>query len=110
MADKTDLLYYKDPYQIDFTANVFSVKSVKDNKWDVVLDRTCFYPEGGGQPSAFGEIDGIKVDYVYKKDGEIFHSITVGFGIMGAHGGMIRQEDRWKIILHIRENLQKQMP
>ena len=41
------------------------------------------------------------------KDGEIYHSITVGYGIMGAHGGMIRPEDRWKIILHIRENLQK---
>ena len=44
------------------------------------------------------------------KDGEIFHSITVGYGIMGAHGSMIRQEDRWNIILHIRENLQKQTP
>ena len=41
------------------------------------------------------------------KEGEIYHSITVGYGIMGAHGGMIRPEDRWKIILHIRENLQK---
>ena len=41
------------------------------------------------------------------KDGEIYHSITVGYGIMGAHGGMIRANDRWKIILHIRENLQK---
>ena len=41
------------------------------------------------------------------KDGEIYHSITVGYGIMGAHGGMIVPEDRWKIILHIRENLQK---
>lgn len=40
------------------------------------------------------------------KDGEIYHSITVGYGIMGAHGNMIRPEDRWKIILHIRENLQ----
>ena len=40
-------------------------------------------------------------------DGEIYHSITVGYGIMGAHGAMITQEDRWKIILHIRENLQK---
>ena len=39
-------------------------------------------------------------------DGEIYHSITVGYGIMGAHGGMIRPEDRWKIILHIR-NLQQ---
>ena len=41
------------------------------------------------------------------KDGALYHSITVGFGIMGAHGGMIRPDDRWKIILHIRENLQK---
>jgi hypothetical protein len=41
------------------------------------------------------------------KDGAIYHSITVGYGIMGAHGGMIRPDDRWKIILHIRENLQK---
>ena len=41
------------------------------------------------------------------KDGAIYHSITVGYGIMGAHGSMILPEDRWKIILHIRENLQK---
>ncbi|MEN8227861.1 MAG: cytochrome c [Bacteroidota bacterium] len=44
------------------------------------------------------------------RDGEIYHSITVGYGIMGAHGGMIRPEERWKIILHIRTNLQNQMP
>lgn len=52
------------------------------------------------------------VDEIVKelKDGEIYHSITVGYGIMGAHGGMIRPDDRWKIILHIRENLQKQTP
>jgi len=41
------------------------------------------------------------------KDGEIYHSITVGYGIMGAHGGMISPDERWKIILYIRENLQK---
>jgi len=41
------------------------------------------------------------------KDGEYYHAITVGYGIMGAHGGMILPEDRWKIILHIRNNLQK---
>jgi hypothetical protein len=40
-------------------------------------------------------------------DGEIYHSVTVGYGIMGAYGPLIRQEDRWKIILHLRENLQK---
>jgi hypothetical protein len=41
------------------------------------------------------------------RDGAMYHSITVGYGIMGAHGNMIRPEDRWKIILHVRENLQK---
>ena len=40
------------------------------------------------------------------KDGEIFHSITLGFGSMGSHGSQIRTEDRWKVIHYIRE-LQK---
>ena len=41
------------------------------------------------------------------KDGEIYHVVTVGFGIMGAHGSMIGPDKRWEIILYIRENLQK---
>jgi mono/diheme cytochrome c family protein len=36
-------------------------------------------------------------------DGEIFHSITLGFGSMGAHISQIKPEDRWKIILYIRK-------
>ena len=39
------------------------------------------------------------------KDGEIFHSITLGFGSMGAHGSQIKPEDRWSLVLYIR-NLQ----
>lgn len=42
-----------------------------------------------------------------KPEGEIYHSITVGYGIMGAHGSQIRQEDRWKVILYMRDELQK---
>jgi len=41
------------------------------------------------------------------KDGEIYHSITLGFGTMGAHGSQIREEDRWKLVLYIR-GLQKE--
>lgn len=37
------------------------------------------------------------------KDGEIFHSITLGFGSMGAHGSQIRTDDRWKIVHYIRQ-------
>lgn len=37
------------------------------------------------------------------KDGEIFHTITLGIRSMGAHGSQIRPEDRWKLILYIRK-------
>ncbi len=40
-------------------------------------------------------------------DGEIYHVITFGFGVMGPHGAMISQEDRWSIVHYIREALQK---
>jgi mono/diheme cytochrome c family protein len=36
------------------------------------------------------------------KDGEIFHSVTLGFGSMGAHGSQIKPDDRWKLVLYIR--------
>ena len=37
-----------------------------------------------------------------KTDGEMFHTITVGFGIMPAHGIIVRPDDRWKVILYVR--------
>jgi mono/diheme cytochrome c family protein len=37
------------------------------------------------------------------RDGEIFHSITLGFGSMGAHGSKIRPDERWKLVLYIRK-------
>lgn len=75
---------------------------------------SCHGPTGDGQGHLFTSerypyppADLISDNVKALKDGEIYHSITVGYGIMGAHGGMIRPDDRWKIILHIRENLQK---
>ena len=41
------------------------------------------------------------------KDGEIYHTITLGFGPMGAHGSQIKSDDRWKLVLYVRE-LQKE--
>lgn len=42
------------------------------------------------------------------KDGEIYHSITLGYGSMGAHGSQILPDDRWKLIHYIRQVLQKE--
>lgn len=37
------------------------------------------------------------------KDGEIYHTITLGFGSMGPYGSQVRPDDRWKIITYIRK-------
>jgi misacylated tRNA(Ala) deacylase len=47
----TDKLYWNDMYAKDFTAKI-----VKSERNELVLDRTLFYPTGGGQPSDTGKI------------------------------------------------------
>lgn len=53
------------------------------------------------------EISGVVTSKL--KDGEIYHTITLGFGSMGAHGAQIRPDDRWKLVLYVRQ-LQKTAP
>ena len=45
-------------------------------------------------------------EMIKRPDGELFHTITLGFGVMGAHGSMIRPEDRWKTIMYVRKEIQ----
>lgn len=43
-----------------------------------------------------------------KTDGEMFHTITVGFGIMEPHAIIVRPDDRWKTILYVRSMQNKE--
>ena len=71
----TEALYMKDAYLKKWEAKVVSVKEDKF----IVLDKTAFYPKGGGQPWDEGFIikDGekFKVVYVGKFAGEISHEV-----------------------------------
>jgi len=75
---KTDMLYYNDQYQRQFEAQVLDVAQVLDGGvWRVVLDATCFYPEGGGQPADFGYLSGCAVVDCQVDDGVIYHMLVM---------------------------------
>ncbi len=65
-------LYEQDPYIDHFSACVLSCTPVK-NGFEVCLDQTAFYPEGGGQPWDTGTLDHVQVLEVHQRDGNIIH-------------------------------------
>ena len=69
---ETGKLYYDDPFLRRFSAVVTSCGEAKDG-WAVTLDRTAFYPEGGGQPCDTGTLGGAQVREVRERDGVIVH-------------------------------------
>ena len=65
-------LYYQLPYVKQFEAKVLSCGKGKKG-FEVILDRTAFYPEGGGQPSDTGMLGEARVLEVHEKGEEIIH-------------------------------------
>jgi len=77
----TELLYQQDSYRTEFEARVVAV-SPRADKYAIELDKTCFYPEAGGQPSDTGEIEGVRVEGVVEDEERVLHltSERPGFG------------------------------
>lgn len=69
----TEKLYYADPFLRTFSAAVLTCEAGKGG-YLVTLDRTAFYPEGGGQPADRGTLGGAAVTDVHEKGGVIFHT------------------------------------
>ncbi|MCL2642120.1 MAG: alanine--tRNA ligase [Candidatus Bathyarchaeota archaeon] len=96
----TELLYYADAYLKEFEAKVLKVVSEKY----VVLDQTCFYPEGGGQPADEGwlNFNGVMVAVVdTQKIGKVVvHKINVNapFGDGVTVKGSLNWDKRYSLM------------
>jgi alanyl-tRNA synthetase len=73
---ETERLYYEDQQRCEFEAVVLDVFEREDG-YDVVLDQTMFYPEGGGQPADHGTLSSdeatVEVTDVQIRDGVVLH-------------------------------------
>ncbi len=65
-------IYYTDQYIKEFRAEIEDILEI-DNKYHVLLNKTAFFPGGGGQFCDLGMIDVHKVIDVYEKEGKVYH-------------------------------------
>lgn len=82
----TEKLYYSDSHMKTFTATVLACSEGKKG-FEIILDRTAFFPEGGGQSADTGVLGGVEVTDVHEKDGQVVHytkqPLTVGDTVSG---------------------------
>ncbi len=82
----TQRLYEQDSFCREFTATVLSCESQGEN-YAVILDRTAFFPEGGGQAADSGTLGGVAVLDVQTDGERILHTLaaplTVGQTVTG---------------------------
>lgn len=82
----TDRLFEQNPYIRAFDARVLECEE-KNGTYRIRLDRTAFFPEGGGQPGDRGWIDTAVISDTHEKDGEVWHyadrPLSVGDEVQG---------------------------
>jgi alanyl-tRNA synthetase len=94
--EPTERLYFKDSSLLEFSATVTGTID-RDGDEHVVLDRTAFYPTGGGQPNDTGRLNEVPVlDVIEEESGLILHKISnpKSFAIGSTVWGFIDRERR----------------
>ncbi len=91
----TEKIYYADSHRREFDATVTACETGK-NGWQIALDRTAFFPEGGGQYADTGYLGEIRVHDVQEKDGVIWHMTEEALVVGAAVHGRIDWEKRFE--------------
>ncbi len=100
---KTEKLYENDAYLRRFTATVLSCEPLADAKkredgaaYGVILDRTAFFPEGGGQTADTGNLGNAVISDVQEIDGEIVHFADVPLPVGEELAAELNWEERFR--------------
>src|SRR5215204_196020 len=89
----TERLYYNDSHLIEFEARVVDVTERVSGWTAVILDRTAFYPTGGGQPSDTGTLNGSRVaECIDDGDNGVLHVVK---GATPAKGEVVKGRIDW---------------
>ena len=101
----TERLFDADGYLKQFQATVLDC--AEDEKgWYAVLDRTAFFPEGGGQSGDTGWLDEIRVTDTVEKEGKICHRVERPLEIGAAIEGTVNFQERFdKMQQHTGEHI-----
>lgn len=73
----TTRLFESDSYLKKFQAEVLSCEKCGEATYEILLNQTAFFPEGGGQSGDRGWLDQIRVLDTYEREGNIYHKTEV---------------------------------
>lgn len=90
----TQRLYYETPYLTGFDAQIVDARAI-DGRPAVALDRTAFYPTGGGQPHDTGVLNGAAVLDVRSDGDAVWHLLAAPLPTGAAVRGQIDWPRRW---------------
>lgn len=93
----SEKLYYQDSHLFDFTARVLSCEA-RGKTWAVVLDRTAFFPGGGGQPADTGTLAGVRVLDMREEGGGILHLCAAPLAAGDTVEGRVDREERFRLM------------
>ena len=92
-------LYEAKPYLTHFSATVESCTQGKKG-WDILLNQTAFYPEGGGQPYDTGTLGGVSVLEVHQREGRVVHTCAAPLEAGSQVEGQIDWPRRFDLMQH----------
>jgi alanyl-tRNA synthetase len=99
----TEKLYFSDSNLLEFSATLIEIRP--SERGDVVaLDKTAFYPTGGGQPNDTGILGGANVLDVFEDEGGTIHHVIPQTGLFKAGQEVIGVVDRARRLDHLQQH------